>query len=313
MNQQLIRILGGTTVNYPYALESRYPRILQTIMSLWDEDEVDQYFMELMVNERGDRSGFPPDVAADIMHLNLVHASQESPDKARDIWDAPSESFVNFTPRPETDWSEPEQIIKIELQKYNLPAGPEGFFEAAETGNRAAVALFIQAQKNTEIRDNRGWTPLMAAAFNGQNEIIGLLLHHNADVNATDSGGNTALHWAAFGGHSDCAQQLIQHHAKLDAHNNFGWTPLIQATARNHPEVVTLLIDGGVNLDAAADDGYTALHKAAAAGYEAITRLLLERGANSNLQNREGDTAKQLAIRNKQPEIVKLLQDSAEK
>jgi hypothetical protein len=67
MDQRLIRILGGTTEHYPYALENKYPRILETIMSLWDEDEIDPYFMELMVSDREGRGGFPPDVAANIM------------------------------------------------------------------------------------------------------------------------------------------------------------------------------------------------------------------------------------------------------
>lgn len=309
MNQRLIRILGGTTQHYPYALESKYPRILETIMSLWDEDEIDGYFMELMVSNRGDRTGFPPDVAAEIMHLSLVHAAQEPPEKLRDIWDAPSDSFVNFTPHPETDWTDTTQQTKEEISRQGLPCTPEGFFEAAETGNRTAVALFIEAQNNTEIRDNRGWTPLMAACFYGRDEIVALLIQHNADVNALDLGGNSVLHWAAFGGHVACAIQLIEHHAKINAKNNFGWTPLMQAVARNHHDIAVLLINSGANLDSAADDGYTALHKAAASGYCEIVRTLIEQGANQTLKTRDGDTAKNLAAKNKQDDVIDLLAD----
>lgn len=307
MNQRLIRILGGTTQHYPYALESKYPRILETIMSLWDEDEIDRYFVELLVSNRGDRTGFPPDVAAEIMHLSLVHAAQEPPDKLKDIWDASSDSFVNFTPHPETDWIDTAQQIKNEIAKQGLACTPEGFFEAAEAGNRTAVALFIEAQKNTEIRDNRGWTPLMAAAFNGRSEIVSLLIQHDADVNALDLGSNSVLHWAAFGGHVACTRLLIEHHAKINAKNNFGWTPLMQAVARNHPDIAMLLINSGANLDSAADDGYTALHKAAASGYREIVRLLIEQGADQTLKTRDGDTAKNLATKNRQEEVIGLL------
>ena len=306
MNQRLVRILGGTTVNYPYALESKYPRILETILSLWDDDEIDNYFMELMVNDRGGRSGFSPDIAAEIMHVSLVHAAQEPPDKHKDIWDAGSDSFANFTPRPAADWTAPDEHDKIELQKLDISCSPEGFFEAAETGNRTAVALFIEAKTNTEVRDNRGWTPLMTASFHGRDEIVELLIKHDADVNALDMGGNSALHWAAFGGYAGCARQLIQNHARIDARNNFGWTPLIQATARNHLDIVALLIDSGVNLDAAVDDGYTALHKAAALGYNDIVRLLLEQGADRTLKTNDGDTAEKLAIKNRQEAVAKL-------
>lgn len=306
MNQRLLRILGGKTEHYPFALESKFPRILEQIMSLWDDDEIDSYFVELMVSNRIGRTGFPPDIAAEIMHLSLVHAAREQPDKPKDIWEANSESFSNFTAHPATDWTSPIPAIQTELQKYKLPSTPEGYFEAAETGNRAAVALFIEAQSNTEIRDNRGWTPLMTAAFYGRDEIIVLLIQHHADVNAVDLNGNSALHWAAFGGHTACATQLIQNHAEIDAHNNFGWTPLIQAAARNHAGVVALLINSGVNLDSAANDGYTALHKAAASGYEEIVKLLLVQGIDKTLKTGKGDTACELAVKNHQDKIVSL-------
>lgn len=307
MNTRLLRILGGKTEHYPYALESKYPRILGTIMTLWDEDEIDNYFLQLLVSDRGDRDGFPADVAADILHLSLVHAAQESPDKTKNIWDLSPDSFVNFTPHPATDWTDPAQPIKDELDKQGFLCTPEGLFEAVEAGNRSAVALFIDAKSNLEIRDNRGWTPLMTAAFNGRDEITGLLIQHNADVDALDPGGNSALHWAAFGGYTSCVRQLIEHHARINLGNNFGWTPLIQATARNHPDIVALLIDSGVNLDSAAVDGYTALHKAAASGYSDIVKLLLDNGADRNIINSEGDTARKLAIKNKQEEIAELL------
>ncbi|MEI7457218.1 MAG: ankyrin repeat domain-containing protein [Nitrosomonadales bacterium] len=306
MNQRLLRILGGKTEHYPYALESKYPRILEAIMSLWDDEGIDDYFMELMVSDRGDRAGFPPDIAAEIMHLSLVHAAQEAPDKHRDIWAAASGSFVHFTTNPATEWTDPEQRIKAELSKLSVLCTPEGFFSAAETGNRAAVALFIEANSNIEIRDNRGWTLLMTASFNGHAEIVRLLTGQDADVNALDLGGNSALHWAAFGGHTACAKLLVERHAKINVQNNFGWTPLIQAAARNHPEVVDLLIESGANLDRAANDGYTALHKAAASGYLEIVQALLNQGANRSLKTNEGDSAEKLAFKNKQEEILTL-------
>ena len=117
------------------------------------------------------------------MHLSLVHAAQEAPNKHKDIWAAASGSFVHFTANPATEWTSPEQRIKIELSKLGVLCTPEGFFSAAETGNRAAIALFIEANSNTEILDNRGWTLLMTAAFNGHKEIVWLLTGHGADVN----------------------------------------------------------------------------------------------------------------------------------
>ncbi|MDD2722161.1 MAG: ankyrin repeat domain-containing protein [Gallionella sp.] len=308
MDKRLIRILGGTTQHYPYALESKFPRILDHIMSLWDSDEIDECFMELMVSNRSGRQGFPPDVAAEIMHLSLVHAAQDSPDKHNDIWDVSPKSFSEFTPptMAENGWKDPGAYIREELRKCDIACSPDGFFDAVEQGNRTAVALFLGVPVSTEIRDSRGWTPLMMAAFHGYDEITEMLIQHNADVNALDSSGNSPLHWAAFGGHSACTDKLIQHHAHADVCNNFGWTPLIQATARNHIGVVAQLIACGVNLDSSAD-GNSALHKAAAAGYTDILALLLEQGANKNLTNQDHLTALQLAIKNKQNEAARIL------
>ena len=309
MNQRLIRILGGSTEHYPYALESKYPRILEQIMSLWDSDEIDHCFMDLMVTNRGDRVGFPPEVAAEIMYLSLVHAAQESPDKNKDIWDASSDLFVNFTPHAtlENSWPAPPADIQNELKKLGFYVTPEGFFDAIEENNRAAVALFIQVPISTEIRDNRGWTPLMLAAFLGNIEITELLIKSSADINALDLGGNSALHWAVFGCHTACTRILIEHHARTDTRNNFGWTPLMQATARNNLEGVALLIASGVNLDTAANDGMTALHKAAASGYLELVELLLEQGADRKLKTYAGLTPMELAVNNKHERVIQVL------
>ena len=309
MNQRLIRILGGSTEHYPYALESKYPRILEQIMSLWDSDEIDHCFMDLMVTNRGDRVGFPPEVAAEIMYLSLVHAAQESPGKNKDIWDASSNLFVNFTPQPamENSRTEPPTDIQNELKKLGFYVTPEGFFDAIEENNRAAVALFIQVPISTEIRDNRGWTPLMLAAFLGNIEITELLIKSSADINALDLGGNSALHWAVFGCHTACTRILIEHHARTDTRNNFGWTPLMQATARNNLEGAALLIASGVNLDTAANDGMTALHKAAASGYLELVELLLEQGADRKLKTYAGLTPMELAVNNKHERVIQVL------
>lgn len=309
MNQRLLKILGGKTEHYPYELERTYPRILETILQLWDEDKIDDYFLELMVSNRSDRSGFPGNVAAEIMYLSLVHAAQEPPDQPRDLWEATPDAFVSFTPHPDTEWENPPESIRKELQ--DLPYSQEGFFEAIESGNRRAVALFLETHINLKILNSRGWTPLMMAAFNGHDDIVNLLIQHHAEVNAIDPGGNSALHWAAFNGYISCVKQLIEQHAPVNAGNRFGWTPLILAAARNHPESAALLIKQGALPNKATEDGYTALHKAAEAGYSEVVKILLDGGADKTLINQHGDTAEQLAKKNKQTEIIKLLTQQA--
>lgn len=311
MDQRLLRILGGNVDKYPKKLAEKFPRVFSKIMALWDAPEIDDYFMELMVDKRGDRVGFPPEVAAEIMHLNLVHASQHAANAKGNIWAASADSFTEVGAPPLSSeqtaaWREPSHTIKNSLDRLGVPSTPEGFLHAAEDGNRQAVGLFLEAGEYTELRDERGWTPLIRAAFNGRTEIIDLLLEHGAQANSTDLGGNSALNWAAYSGHLNTAKLLLIHGAHSDMRNSLGQTPLLQATAHRHLGIVLLLIDAGANLDAQERDGCTALHRAAMAGYTEIVRALLRSGANMTIKNLEGDTPVKLAIKNKQDQVLKL-------
>lgn len=311
MDQRLLRILGGETAHYPYALENKFPRVFNKIMLLWDAPEIDAYFMDLIVDSRGGRVGFPQDVAAEIVHLSLVHGAHHQAKQTSDVWDTSSESFVDFAatalPEDSRTWREPPEKIRAAIQQLGISCTAEGFLQAAEIGDRAATGLFLEGGVGTEIRNERGWTALMLAAFSGQSAVVELLLKHGADVYSSDLGGNSALHWAAFSGHVDSAKLLLDRHADVDARSNFGWTPLLQATARRHLEVVMLLINHGANLNLCARDGNTALHKAAASGYSEIIRPLLANNADTNLRNLEGETAVKLAIKNKQETAIKVL------
>lgn len=316
MDQRLLRILGGETEGYPHALESEYPRIFGKIMALWDAPEIDDYFMELVVDKRGDRAGFPPDVAAEIVHLSLVHAAQHAADRQTDVWDVAVSSFVDYasaaTPGQHGAWIELPETTRLSIEKLGGSCSPEGFLQAAESGNLAVVGLFLDANVGTEIRNERGWTELMLAPFYGHHETVGLLLEHGANIFAIDSGANTALHWAAFSGHVSCARLLVEHHADVDARSNSGWNPLLQATTRRHLEMVMLLINHRSDPNIAAQDGNTALHKAAAAGYTEIIRSLLACQADTSVKNLNGETAVKLAIKNQHDLAVKLLLSAPE-
>jgi len=54
-------------------LETRFPRILQAIQALWGYPEMNLYFSKLMMDERGDRDGFPPEAWEEIHLLMDLH------------------------------------------------------------------------------------------------------------------------------------------------------------------------------------------------------------------------------------------------
>lgn len=311
MDQRLLRILGGETKFYPYSLESKYPRILAQIMLLWDKPGMDDYFMGLMVSDREDRAGFPPDVAAEIMRLSLVHASSHKPNKKPDVWDISADKFANFKPpvsiEMTAEWKPLSTATARALERFGIPGSAKGFHRAAETGDRPAVALFLEDRVNTEIHNERGWTPLMLAAFNGHNEVISTLIKHHANVHAIDLLGNTALHWSAEAGQTSCAKLLIENRAEVDACNHSGMTPLFRAATHRRLGDVFLLIDSGANLNLTTRDGSTALHKVAAAGYTEIVRTLLHHGADKSIRNLDGSLPLTLAEKNNQKDVVKIL------
>jgi hypothetical protein len=311
MDQRLLRILGGETKFYPYGLESKYPRILEKIMMLWDKPGMNDYFSQLMVSDRADRAGFPPDVAAEIMRLSLVHASSHTSSQKHDVWDLSADKLANFKPSVSienpNEWKPLPESISIALERLGFPSTARGFHSAAEKGNRAAVAMFLEAHINTEMHDQRGWTPLMLAAFYGHNETISILIKHRANILARDLLGNTALHWAIDAGKTDSAKLLIENRAEVDSCNSVGLTPLIRAIMRRSLGDVLLLIDSGANLNLPARDGSTALHRAAAEGYTEIVRTLLHSGADMNVKNSDGNLPLTLAVKNDHKDAIRLL------
>jgi hypothetical protein len=73
-NPRLAEILRDRPEKYPYALEARFERILDRIMALWnDSSALQNYFAEILLNGRGERQGFPPDVANDILTLSVIY------------------------------------------------------------------------------------------------------------------------------------------------------------------------------------------------------------------------------------------------
>jgi hypothetical protein len=311
MNPKLLKILGGETRYYPAKLEQAYPRILNNILVFWGTKEMPDYFTQLMVTDREGRAGFPPEVATEIMRLSLIHASQYGSQKKDDVWDVATDKFASFRPQTSVyiseDWRPLPQATKQAIENFGLPPSAHGFHQAAETGNRQVVALFLSARVNTEVSNSLGCTPLMLAAAKGHTTIIGQLLQHRANVRALDLAGNTPLHWAIEASQVASAKMLLENYAMVDALNNDGLSPLLIAVVRRNLEIVLMLLDKGANPNLVGRKGNTALHQAAAGGFSEIVRALLHDGADPRLKNQDGDTPLMLAEKSNQQSAIKLL------
>lgn len=289
MDIRLLKILNNREQNYPHALEQQFPRVFAKIMTLWDSSEIDAYFVDLMVSHRHDRQGFPEEVASDIIYLSMVHARLRGREEIVDVWGDVPESR------------------RQEIDRLGGECSAAGFIQAAESGNREIVGLFLGAGVDVDTCDERKWTPLMISSFNGNEDMASLLIKSGANVHHQDNAGYTPLHWAAFNGYVKVVQLLLAKHAEIDARSQHGWTALLQAATRGRLSVISVLLEHGANVNLASNDGWTPLHKAAANGHFPEVMLLLSKGADKAAQYANGTTALNIAIKNKHDQIVALL------
>lgn len=71
----------------PRALGLQYPRIANRLAEIWQRPlQCERYLDDLMIDQRGSRSGFPPEVAAEIAALKLHFLSNTSTIRY-DVWD----------------------------------------------------------------------------------------------------------------------------------------------------------------------------------------------------------------------------------
>ncbi|MDD5181510.1 MAG: ankyrin repeat domain-containing protein [Gallionellaceae bacterium] len=291
MNESMLQIVQGIERFYPHALEKQYPRIMSKIIELWDAPDIEEYLLDLMIDKRGGRQGFPKEVAAEIHYLDQVYERTRK------------------TPKPagHNPWATIDIKKQQEIEGRGYQCTPQGLLKSVEAEDRAAVVLFMSCGVDVNTSDERGWTPLMISSFNGNEEVAELLIRNGADVHTKDNGGYGPMHWAAYNGYYKVIRLLLEKKADPNGRSNFGWTPLMQAATRGHLIAAGQLISGGADVNLTSKDGWTALHKATANGYTEIVKLLLSKGADPGMQYQDGSTVLSIATKNKNEAIIALL------
>lgn len=80
---------------------------------------------------------------------------------------------------------------------------------ASKEGNLEEVRRLLTPGVKIDIKDERGWTPLMWAAANGHTDVVRLLLEAGAYVKVKAKNGWTPLMWAAQGRHVEVVRLLL--------------------------------------------------------------------------------------------------------
>lgn len=282
----LLLLMRGYEDKYPHKLAEKFPRIVNRIVELWNnQNAMEEYFQGLMISDRPDRQGFPPDVAAEIFTLSFAYDTIRAAktEESGDLWAS--------------------ELAKEELERLDVRLTMSNFARAAEAGDVSRCLLFISASFNVDERDSRHWTPLMIAAFNGKEELAQKLIQHGANVHACDNGGYTPMHWAAFNGYVELIKLLLSKGAAVNAPSNAGITPILQAAARGHVKAAAELLRGRADPNLAASDGSTALFKAVSNGHLELVSMLLDAGASTNVTMQNGATLIGSAKLSRDPKI----------
>lgn len=92
---------------YPHRLSLAFPRIVQRLTALWGSRMIESYFQDLMLDTRGNRHGFPPEILMEILALRTYHRAQLPPARRNiDTWsDIPDDETASLLTATEGSWS----------------------------------------------------------------------------------------------------------------------------------------------------------------------------------------------------------------
>lgn len=99
----------------------------------------------------------------------------------------------------------------------------------ARDGETAALAAMLAAGLPANLRNGKGHTLLMLAAYHGHADTVETLLGYGADPDARNDRGQTPLGGAAFKGHDGVVRVLLRAGADAKADQGFGLTPATYA------------------------------------------------------------------------------------
>ena len=121
-------------------------------------------------------------------------------------------------------------------------------FEAARLGRTDMIDALLKAGADINAYDDRGFTPLILAAYNGQSAAVETLITKGADACRPDRDqGNTAQMGVAFKGEDGIAARLLKAGCNVNARNHAGQTALMMASLFSRTRQVDILLAAGAD------------------------------------------------------------------
>lgn len=164
-------------------------------------------------------------------------------------------------------------------------ASGRALLEAVKLGDDQRVAVLLEEGVYTEVRDERGDTPLLYAVKTGNVTVARMLLNHGADHKARSGNGKGLLEIALDSGSEEMAMRLLQSGVSPDEIGHDKNPLLLKAVSLRDFPVMRLLLKSGVNPNAAGKDGQTPLHVAAEQRLPKCLKILLDAGAKTEVKD----------------------------
>ena len=149
-------------------------------------------------------------------------------------------------------------------------------FDLARAGDSETLGALLGKGLPPNLRNHRGDSLLMLAAYHGHLETVRVLLRHRSDPDLRNSNGQTPLAGAAFKGDLPMIKLLLAYRADIEGASPDGRTALMIAAMFDRTRIVEYLVSRGANLDATDASGVSAADVAQRMGASKALALLQE-------------------------------------
>lgn len=147
-------------------------------------------------------------------------------------------------------------------------------FDLARHGDAAELGALLDGGLPADLRNGKGDSLLMLAAYNGNEAAVRVLLDHGADPDMLNDNGQAPLAGVAFKGETTIARMLLEGGAKADGTGG-DRTPLMVAAMFDKVDIAALLLAHGADPHARDRAGLGALDLARSMGATAVPALLV--------------------------------------
>ena len=207
----------------------------------------------------------------------------------------------------------------------NVESGPYGdtpLHDAIFRRSSELVKILLRGGADTERRNQRGETALIAAIDDGDTETVRLPLEAGANLNVTDKFGDSPLEMTMLG---ERVSDRPMYELLKEAYGQAGIDgdplevslevqDLYDAISSGEAAIVQVQVNAGADVNAKYSDGRSmlewAIMRGGVQGYPEIVRILVHAGADVNAEAVASNSLLQLATMYGNSETVRILTDA---